>query len=177
MLLKACDRHPFFLESMYEKYGSDQTGLIDFVKNISHIENNMQSNMLFKIIKSVLNDLDNLIISENIQDKDDYLSRAVDFIHNNLSDTELSIVKVAQSLYLNPIYFGRVFKKMAGKSFREFLMEKRLEKAKLLLETTNKSVTSVCYDVGINSISYFSVAYKKHFGMLPSETVKATTDI
>ena len=86
-----------------------------------------------------------------------------------LTDEELSIVSVAACVYLNPVYFGRVFKNTFHMTFKKYLLQQRMEKAKRLLEEGNRSVGAICERVGIGNPSYFSHLFKQYTGKLPSE--------
>lgn len=98
-----------------------------------------------------------------------YLNNAIKYIDSKLSDYELSIVEVSNHLHLNPIYFGRMFKNCVGKTFKEYLTQKRVEMAKNLLETTIIQVSEVGFTVGINNPSYFSTQFKRFTGKSPTE--------
>ena len=64
----------------------------------------------------------------------DYMKEAVAYIDEHLQEEDLSIVSVAGHIYLNPVYFGRVFKNTFHMTFKKYLMQQRMEKAKRLLE-------------------------------------------
>lgn len=102
----------------------------------------------------------------------EYMSEAVAYIEEHLHDEELSIVSVAASVYLNPVYFGRVFKNTFHMTFKRYLLQQRMEKAKALLEGGNGSIGDICEAVGIHNPSYFSHLFKQYTGKLPSEYKK-----
>ena len=97
------------------------------------------------------------------------MSEAVAYIEDHLQDEELSIVSVAAHIYLNPVYFGRVFKHTFHMTFKKYLMQQRMEKAKRLLEAGGGSIGDICDAVGIHNPSYFSHLLKQYTGRLPSE--------
>ena len=99
----------------------------------------------------------------------EYLAEAASYIEDHLQDEDLSIVSVAAHIYLNPVYFGRVFKNTFGMTFKKYLMQRRMEKAKKLLESENRSIAEICDAVGISNPSYFSHLFKQYTGKLPSE--------
>ena len=68
----------------------------------------------------------------------EYMSEAVAYIEEHLRDEELSIVSVASHIYLNPVYFGRVFKNTFHMTFKQYLLQQRMEKAKKLLEEVSE---------------------------------------
>lgn len=97
------------------------------------------------------------------------MADAVAYIDAHLDDEELSIVSVAAYIYLNPVYFGRVFKNTFHMTFKKYLLQQRMEKAKRLLEEGDQSVGAICERVGIGNPSYFSHLFKQYTGKLPSE--------
>lgn len=103
----------------------------------------------------------------------DYISVAVAYIEEHLDDENLSIVSVATQIYLNPVYFGRVFKNTFHMTFKKYLLQQRMEKAKRLLQNGTDSIASICEKVGVSNPSYFSHLFKEYTGMLPSEYKKA----
>lgn len=99
----------------------------------------------------------------------DYISQAVSYIASHLQDETLSVSSVSESVFLNPVYFGRMFKKVMDVSFKRYVQNARIEKAKELLLEEQESISSVCIKVGIPNQSYFSQIFKQNTGVLPSE--------
>lgn len=88
------------------------------------------------------------------------------YIKEHLSD-ELSVSNIASFLYLTPNYFSRLFKKATGEGCNEYIVRKRIEKAKVLLETTNFPTGRIAIMVGYRDTNYFSLAIKKSTGKSP----------
>ena len=97
-----------------------------------------------------------------------YVNRAQEYIEANIANPDLSIGDVAQEVYLNQVYFGRMFKNACGVSFKRYLLNRRIELAKNLLQE-NCSISEICEKVGIWNPSYFSQVFKQTVGCLPSE--------
>ncbi len=97
------------------------------------------------------------------------MKKALAYIDAHLEDESLSVVSVATHVYLNPVYFGRVFKNTFHMTFKQYLLQRRMEKAKLLLEDGSLSVSRICEQVGIGNPSYFAQLFKQYTGRLPSE--------
>ena len=100
------------------------------------------------------------------------MTEALAYIDEHLQEEDLSIVAVAMHVYLNPVYFGRVFKESQQMSFKKYLLQCRMEKAKKLLQNGNESIGSICEQIGISNPSYFSHLYKEYTGTLPTEYKK-----
>ena len=57
----------------------------------------------------------------------------------------------------------------------DYLNLKRLDTASSLLVYTNKTVSTICYSLGFQSISYFNKIFKKRFGVFPTQFRKNST--
>src|SRR5699024_4245718 len=90
------------------------------------------------------------------------------YVSNNI-DKKLSLDEVAEHLYLNASYFSRLFKKELNITFVEYVKQRKVERAKELLEITNDSVGSVCEQLGYDNQSYFIKVFKKIVGCTPLE--------
>lgn len=97
---------------------------------------------------------------------DEIVEKAKQFILGHLAE-DLSLPKIASMLYISPNYLSRLFKKSTGEGFNEYIVRKRIEKAKLLLETTNLKTNRIAMLVGYRDTNYFSLAVKKSVGMSP----------
>lgn len=101
---------------------------------------------------------------ENVQHE--IIMNAKRYIDEHL-ESELSVVKLAERFYVSPNYFSRLFKRVTGEGCNEYVVKKRIEKSKLLLEMTTIKAGEIAEMVGYNDTNYFSVAFKKHTGMSP----------
>lgn len=71
-------------------------------------------------------------------------------------------------VYISSDYFSRLFKKETGRSLAQYMLEKRVEKAKSLLRS-DMSVKSVALQTGYSNFSYFSKVFRDTVGMSPME--------
>jgi AraC-like DNA-binding protein len=68
--------------------------------------------------------------------------------------------------------FKRRFREMTGQSPATWLRERRLERARILLQTTDRSVTDVALEVGFSSVSHFVHAFRRRFRTTPQRVRK-----
>ncbi|NOU73232.1 helix-turn-helix domain-containing protein [Paenibacillus sp. LMG 31458] len=102
--------------------------------------------------------------------KHDNLIASIDkIIHQNYSDRELSLFKIAELLDLSPAYLGRIFKKLANQSVPDYLNEYRIERAKEFLASTQASIEEISQKTGYNNSTYFYKVFKKYTGITPAE--------
>lgn len=98
-----------------------------------------------------------------------FLQKVVKIVEENLGDETFDMPELCAALHMSRSNLFRKMKALTGQSVTHFIRNLRLEKAKLLLETSDLNVTEVCFEVGFNSPNYFSRAFQERFGMPPSE--------
>ena len=96
------------------------------------------------------------------------VSDALSYINSNFMES-LSLEEVADTVYLSSSYLCRLFKKEVGMNFSSYLLFKRLEEAKRLLEETDMSVMRISGSLSFNDPSYFCRVFKKHTSLTPKE--------
>ena len=92
---------------------------------------------------------------------------AVRYIEGNLTQ-RLTLNQVASSINLSPNYLSSLFKKELGVGFVDYITEKRVERAKELLENTGLKTYEVAQKAGFVDESYFSKTFKRITGKRPS---------
>lgn len=81
---------------------------------------------------------------------------------------QLTLPEIAEAAQLSPFHFNRVFRSMIGIQPSVFLAALRMEEAKKLLLTTQRSVTDICFDVGYTSLGTFTSRFGTFVGLSPS---------
>jgi len=89
------------------------------------------------------------------------------FIHTHL-DKRLTVEQLAEIQGLNCDYFSRQFLKVLGVRPLDYIINKRLERAKVLMTTSSLSLQEIADRVGIFDSYYFSKLFKNRFGVAPS---------
>ena len=81
----------------------------------------------------------------------------------------MSVEDIGDELHLSRVQLYRKVKALTGQSPVEIIRKSRLNHARHLLETTDKPITEILYEVGFSNSSYFAKCYKEEFGKTPSE--------
>lgn len=144
----------------------------NYYSNMKNLNATQAVDVCYKILVQAIKERIECSTKNISTNSKDYLKDAEAYIEAHLDDEELTIVTVATQVYLNPVYFGRVFKNAYKMSFKKYLMKRRMERAKTLLQSGTESIATICDQVGINNPSYFSHLFKEYTGKLPSEYKK-----
>ncbi len=85
----------------------------------------------------------------------------------------ITLKEWAGAIRLNPVYFGRIFKRETGLRPMHWLNQRRLQMAGQHLSSTRKSVSEIAEECGFADQFYFSRVFRKHFGQSPLKFRKA----
>jgi two-component system response regulator YesN len=97
------------------------------------------------------------------------IQQAKAYIDHHYMDPALSLNEVAAQANLSSSHFSVIFSKESCQTFREYLTEIRINKAKELLRTTALRSADIAYQVGYSDPHYFSHVFKKNTGLSPNE--------
>ena len=100
---------------------------------------------------------------------EDPLANVVRFVEENLSDPGLSNSVLARSAHISESYLRKLFHRQYHTTPKQYILELRLQKAKLLLTDTASSVTEVAEACGFSSVYHFCKAFKMRTGTTPTQ--------
>jgi AraC-like DNA-binding protein len=80
----------------------------------------------------------------------------------------LTVDDLARAAGQSRAHFSREFRRAFGESPHQYLLTRRLERAAALLRTTDRSVTEICYAVGLTSVGSFTTSFRRLHGVTPS---------
>lgn len=95
--------------------------------------------------------------------------RIMDYLKQYLFDPQLSLSKMAADIGFNSSYLSGLVKQVYGVPFQDYVHKKRMEKAKLLLLSTDMKNYEVAESIGMDDVNYFVTKFKKTFGMTPKQ--------
>lgn len=93
--------------------------------------------------------------------------RAIELLQSRYAES-LSITELAAEARLSPFHFIRSFKNSVGVPPHQYLTKIRLERACVLLETTNLSITDVALEIGYDAPGHFASLFRRHYGLTPT---------
>ena len=100
------------------------------------------------------------------------IQNAVQFIEEHLQN-DLNITDIAAKSCFSPFHFQRLFQAISGFSVYQYIRNRRLSEAALLLEKTDRSILDIAINFGYGSQEAFSRAFSQYFGITPAKYRKA----
>lgn len=97
---------------------------------------------------------------------DNCIIEGLKYLHANFFK-DPSLNETADITGLQKNYFCRKFKETTGKTYVEYLNDLKIDYAKQLLQSTEKSITELCFICGYHSMSQFITEFKKRTGFSP----------
>ncbi|QIK70498.1 response regulator [Erysipelothrix sp. HDW6C] len=109
----------------------------------------------------------NRYLSKSDRSKHDNIQRVIDYIRTNYAQ-DLTVGSVAEYLQVSESYLSRLFRNETNYSFHEYLTVYRMKIACELLMDPSVKIYEVANAVGYKDQRYFSIVFKKYFGMSPN---------
>jgi AraC family transcriptional regulator of adaptative response / methylphosphotriester-DNA alkyltransferase methyltransferase len=90
------------------------------------------------------------------------------FIQNEYHQS-IALEDLSAHFMISPYHLQRLFKRITGTTPAQFLLAVRINKAKYLLQFSTKTIAQISNEVGFSSSSHFSMVFKKHTSLQPTE--------
>lgn len=139
----------FDRELPYLSYMGSWQNVEDFGKALTHIVNRLQE-------------------LKGEKEAKDVIQESIGYIRKHL-DTDISVSEIAEYVGMNPEYLTKLFKKSTGHTLKEYVINEKMESAKMLLATTTLPVTLISSHVGYGNYSNFTRSFKQLVGCTPME--------
>jgi AraC-like DNA-binding protein/ligand-binding sensor protein len=123
---------------------------------------------LLTIFAQHLSMLSNQVLVQQGNSEPPVITRAKEFIHEHQTE-ELTLGIVAKAVNTSTFYFCKMFKKVTGINYTDYLSRVRIEKSKNLLLNPNLRVSEIAFEVGFQSLTHFNRVFKKILGQSPTE--------
>jgi AraC-like DNA-binding protein len=123
---------------------------------------------LLSIFAQHLAMLSNQVVVQHEHSEPPVIARAKEYIQEHQTEN-LRLGHVAKAVNTSSFYFCKMFKKVTGINFTDYLSRVRIEKSKNLLLNPNLRVSEIAYEVGFQSLTHFNRVFKKILGQAPTE--------
>ncbi len=95
--------------------------------------------------------------------------KLLDYVNKNFSSSQLCLTSAADYLKTSIYTVSRIFKETTGSGFKEYITEKRLQHACLLLRQSNMAIADIAAACGFENANYFTAIFRNKFGIVPSK--------
>ncbi|GGE16398.1 AraC family transcriptional regulator [Marinithermofilum abyssi] len=114
--------------------------------------------------------------SDRSTEKEGIVQQVISFIERHYSE-DLNLDRIAGELHLSKFYLSRVFKEVTGVTIMNYLMNQRINQAKVsFLLNRELTVTEMSYRTGFKHPAHFSRVFKKQVGITPDQYRKRLRD-
>jgi transcriptional regulator GlxA family with amidase domain len=122
-------------------------------------------------LQSHYNSADKLVLLTKVYNPAEaaFLQKVNDIIFSNINDETFDANKLSSEICLSRTQLFRKLKNIIGRPPADYIRQLRLQKAKKLLETTDKRVGEVACETGFESMSHFTKVFANRYGFKPSE--------
>lgn len=96
------------------------------------------------------------------------ISKIATYLNQHYQE-ELTLEKIAAQFYISPSYLSRIFKKITGFHFSEYVQAVRMREARRLLIESELKILHIAENVGFHSIAHFNKTFKKMTGISPTQ--------
>lgn len=134
------------------------------VKSLARIKEKNKEAAIHEVLANT-----GMLMAGNKSDGDDIAGAIGDYLRENMFSKDLSLGKMAEDIGFNSSYLSTMVKQIYGIPFQEYINKKRMEKAKILLLSTNMKNYEIADQVGIEDVNYFSTKFKKTWGISPKQ--------
>lgn len=108
------------------------------------------------------------INQSTLQDYQQRVNKVLHYINTHL-DEDMDLSKLAELSSFSPFHFHRIMRAFLNEPLKSYIMRIRLEKAALLIQSTDLPMTDIAFKLGYDVPSSFNKAFKKQFGVSPSD--------
>jgi len=116
-----------------------------------------------------------LQVSKSLDKK--FVSDFAGIVEQNLSNENFNVDDISKAIGISRIQLYRKVKALMGCNISDYILNRRLKKAKYLLLHENFSISEVTYQVGFSSPNYFATVFKQKYNCTPSEFKRSQQNV
>lgn len=136
------------------------------------IANLIANRLLLKGKFSGAQDQEDKVKTVEMKSSDEVLmERVMKVVNGHLDNSDLNVEMLAEQVGLSRVQLHRKLKELTGIPASEFIRNIRLKQAALLLKDKKMNISQVAYAVGFTNHTHFSTAFKKFYGVSPTDYI------
>ncbi len=151
--------HPFYIDAISANYAK-------FIENAATIQH------LDDVLPYLVRSYCELVKKRSTSNYSEPIRQILVTIDASI-DSDLSLKRFSNELFLNTSYLSSLFKKETGVTLTDYVNQHRIDYAKRLLKSTTLSIQTVAATVGISDIHYFTRLFRRITGCSPREFRKS----
>ncbi len=142
---------------------------IEFINRIYHANTLIE---LKKVIGEAMDKFIEYVPQDNYFDNR-RIEKAAAFIQKNVN-RKISRRQVAKASGISESYLSKLFRKVTGHSFKDFVLKLKIEKSmETMRRNSNKNISEIAYELGFHDPNYFSTVFKRIAGVSPGKYRKS----
>lgn len=159
-------QNPFFHKNTLSHYGQHILDLLFYSAHEKNVPYTISKGMTCVLLGDIFSALP--LTSKKLHTEQNTTEKILLYINDNIR-FDLSAQSLAKDLGISSYHLSRIFSKELKMSFPNYVTHQRLTLACELLETTQRNVTDIAYDVGFSSSRNFLRCFKNKYGCTPTE--------
>ena len=133
---------------------------------------NMDSvDAVMDICHTLINRMEETEAAQEKQETNGYVQALLEMLKHDCG-SNMNLSAAADKLGLSSVYLSKVFKRVTGVNYTQYLTDCRMERAKELLLADNAQVQEIAESLGYSQGHYFSKIFKQYTGLSPSEYMR-----
>jgi AraC-like DNA-binding protein len=138
---------------------------------MANVQNLIRNRVILKEhFISDISTTEKLPLSKSLDKK--FVNDFAGIVEQNLSNDKFNVDDICKIIGVSRIQLYRKVKALLGCSITDYILNRRLKKAKYLLNNENFTISEITYMVGFSNPNYFSTVFKAKYGVTPSEFKK-----
>ncbi|MFY0688533.1 MAG: AraC family transcriptional regulator [Cyclobacteriaceae bacterium] len=126
------------------------------------------SGLLLEILGQVISEYRRKDFKGREKETEELIVKTKRYLWENLGNT-IDMHQLAALFNVSYSNFRKIFKNYTGQPPNQYLIDLKILKAREWITTTDKSIKSICFDLGFESLQYFSRLFKQKTGLNPSD--------
>lgn len=128
--------------------------------------------LLYLILNRLIKRIPNKVLPDDeinrSQEREKRLGRILNYIDANYMN-KIQLSDIANSEHISTYYLSHFFTEHFNQSFQKYLLQIRVQRARVLLTSTDKRLIDICLECGFSDYRYLNRAFKEQFGCAPNE--------
>lgn len=144
-------------DRIYDEYTNRKSGFMNMIRAY-----------LIQLITKIFREIDEKTNYITTSEQRDVVNKAIEYMKQNYN-TPINLNNLVTDIFFSKDYFRQLFKTTTGMSITDFIQKTRIDEAKKLLLTTERSVFDIAGECGFKDTTFFYKTFKKITGKTPGE--------